>query len=100
MSTKQQTPNGHDGAAHTHIPDVHAQKNVSYHGRTSCRPMSHQAASNDERESACQYCGQSLAPRVSVRNAREETTLQSSVEMVDLESLEGRLYMQSIVLAR
>ena len=42
---------------------MHTLKNVSDRGKTSHRPTSHQTGSNDKRESACQYCGQSHAPR-------------------------------------
>ena len=51
------------GAAHTQIHAMHTQKNVSHRGKTSHRPTSHQTGSNDKRESTCQYCGQSHAPR-------------------------------------
>ena len=50
-------------AAHTQIHAVHTQKNVSHRGITYCRPMSYQTGSNDKRESASEYCGQSHAPR-------------------------------------
>ena len=50
-------------AAHTQIHAMYTHKNVSHRGKTSHRHTSHQTGSNDTRESACQYCGQSHAPR-------------------------------------
>ena len=51
------------GAAHTQIHAMHKQKNVNHRVKTSHRPTSHQTGSNNKRESTCQYCGQSHAPR-------------------------------------
>ena len=48
---------------HTQIHAMHTQKYVSHRGKTSDRATSHQTGSNDKRESVCQYCGQSHAPR-------------------------------------
>ena len=36
---------------------------MSHRGKTYHRPTSHRTGSNDKQESACQYCGQSHAPR-------------------------------------
>ena len=49
------------GAAHTKIYAVDTQKNVSHIGKHLT--FSHQTGSNDKRESACQYCGHTHAPR-------------------------------------